>query len=83
MYKSAGRLATEHSLLEDSGDGVGHPATEAGDGALARTTYFNVPIARKRAANSAAKALAESTSLKKRSNNSNAQKSDPSPLRRR
>jgi hypothetical protein len=41
QYKSAGRLATEHALLDDSGDGVGHPAAEGGDGALARTTYLD------------------------------------------
>jgi len=40
-YKRAGRLATEHALLEDSGDGVGHERAEGGDGALARTTYFD------------------------------------------
>ncbi|MBA3714019.1 MAG: hypothetical protein H0W76_16435, partial [Pyrinomonadaceae bacterium] len=44
-YKSAGRLATEHALLEDNGDGVGHPNTETGgDGALARVTYFDSPL---------------------------------------
>ncbi|MGI8566096.1 MAG: hypothetical protein ACR2LZ_06400 [Pyrinomonadaceae bacterium] len=64
MYKSAGRLATEHALLEDSGDGVGHPSLEAGDGALARTTYFNVPIATPAGGdNRAAKVLAERTRL--------------------
>jgi len=44
-YKSAGRLATEHALLEDNGDGVGHPNAEpGGDGALARVTYFDSPL---------------------------------------
>ncbi|MET0649538.1 MAG: hypothetical protein ABW208_23245 [Pyrinomonadaceae bacterium] len=41
QYKRAGRLATEHALLDDSGDGVGHPAAEGGDGALARSTYLD------------------------------------------
>jgi hypothetical protein len=41
QYKRAGRLATEHALLDDSGDGVGHPGPEGGDGALARTTYLD------------------------------------------
>jgi hypothetical protein len=41
QYKRAGRLATEHALLDDSGDGVGHPAAEGGDGALARNTYLD------------------------------------------
>lgn len=40
-YKGAGYLATEHALLEDNGDGVGHQTAEAGDGVLARTTYFD------------------------------------------
>jgi hypothetical protein len=41
QYKRAGRLATEHALLDDSGDGVGHPAAEGGDGSLARLTYLD------------------------------------------
>jgi hypothetical protein len=41
FYQEKGRLATEHSLLDDNGDGAGHPKAEAGDGALARTTYFD------------------------------------------
>ena len=40
-YKQHGHLATEHSLLDDNGDGVGHPKAESGDGALAKTTYFD------------------------------------------
>ena len=40
-YKRAGRLATEHALLEDSGDGVGHEKAEGGDGAVARNVYFD------------------------------------------
>ncbi|HVF26972.1 MAG TPA: hypothetical protein VM943_01950 [Pyrinomonadaceae bacterium] len=53
MYKSAGRLATEHAVLEDSGGG-----------ALARTTYFNVPVATQAGGdNRAAKALVERTRL--------------------
>jgi hypothetical protein len=40
-YSRAGRLATEHALLEDNGDGVGHPTAEGGDGALARVTYLD------------------------------------------
>lgn len=41
FYKGAGRLATEHALLEDNGDGVGHQTAESGDGGLARVTYFD------------------------------------------
>ena len=41
QYKRAGRLATEHALLDDSGDGVGHATAEGGDGALARNTYLD------------------------------------------
>ncbi|MEJ7709600.1 MAG: hypothetical protein WKF84_07005 [Pyrinomonadaceae bacterium] len=40
-YQSAGRLATEHALLEDNGDGVGHQTAEGGDGLVARQTYFD------------------------------------------
>jgi hypothetical protein len=41
QYKRAGRLATEHALIDDSGDGVGHPSAEGGDGVLARATYLD------------------------------------------
>ncbi len=51
QYKSAGRLATEHALLDDSGDGVGHATAEGGDGALARTTYLDSLSVEQAAAN--------------------------------
>lgn len=41
FYTRAGRLATEHALLEDNGDGVGHAKLEGGDGLLARGTYLD------------------------------------------
>jgi hypothetical protein len=41
QYKRAGRLATEHALFDDSGDGVGHATAEGGDGALARNVYLD------------------------------------------
>lgn len=41
FYKQAGRLATEHALLDDDGDGVGHEKAEAGEGLLARATYLD------------------------------------------
>jgi len=41
FYTRAGRLATEHALLEDNGDGVGHERVEAGEGLLARATYLD------------------------------------------
>ncbi|HEX8189801.1 MAG TPA: hypothetical protein VF586_15705 [Pyrinomonadaceae bacterium] len=41
QYKRSGRLATEHALLDDSGDGVGHAAAEGGDGAVARNVYLD------------------------------------------
>jgi hypothetical protein len=41
FYTRAGRLATEHALLEDNGDGVGHEKQEAGAGLLARATYLD------------------------------------------
>jgi hypothetical protein len=40
-YEQKGLLATEHALLDDNGDGVGHAKADEGDGALARTTYFD------------------------------------------
>ena len=40
-YEKKGLLATEHALLDDNGDGVGHAKAEEGDGALARATYFD------------------------------------------
>lgn len=40
-FKQQGRLITEHALIDDNGDGVGHGKAEAGDGGLARTTYFD------------------------------------------
>jgi hypothetical protein len=40
-YQKEGRLATEHALLDDNGDGVGHQKAESGDGGLAKTTYFD------------------------------------------
>src|SRR6185295_724617 len=41
FYKRAGRLTTEHAMLDDNGDGVGHEKVEAGDGLLARATYLD------------------------------------------
>lgn len=40
-YEQQGRLATEHALIEDNADGVGHQKVEAGDGALAKSTFFD------------------------------------------
>jgi hypothetical protein len=40
-YKQRDRLATEHALIDDNGDGVGHEEATAGDGALARVTYLD------------------------------------------
>lgn len=40
-YKQKNRLATEHALIDDNGDGVGHEGEGAGDGALAKTSYFD------------------------------------------
>jgi len=41
FYKRAGRLASEHAMLDDNGDGVGHEKVEAGEGTLARATYLD------------------------------------------
>jgi hypothetical protein len=41
FYKRAGRLASEHAMIDDNGDGVGHEKVEAGEGVLARATYLD------------------------------------------
>ena len=41
FYKRASRLASEHALIDDNGDGVGHDKIEAGEGLLARVTYLD------------------------------------------
>jgi hypothetical protein len=41
FYKRAGRLASEHALIDDNGDGVGSERPEAGEGLLARATYLD------------------------------------------
>ena len=41
FYKRAGRLASEHALIDDNGDGVGHEKVGAGEGLLARATYLD------------------------------------------
>jgi hypothetical protein len=40
-YEQEGKIATEHALIDDNGDGVGHQKAESGDGALARSSYFD------------------------------------------
>jgi hypothetical protein len=40
-YKQKNRLATEHALLDDNGDGVGHEAATDGDGSLAKLVYLD------------------------------------------
>ena len=40
-YKLKDRLASEHAILEDNGDGVGHEEAKEGDGAIAKTTYLD------------------------------------------
>jgi hypothetical protein len=64
FYKQAGRLATEHALLDDNGDGVGHEKLEAGEGLLARATYLDSLSVDEAAANAAtARLLKERTRL--------------------
>ena len=64
FYTRAGRLATEHALLEDNGDGVGHQKAEGGDGLLARATYIDSLSLEQAAANVAtAKLLRDRTRL--------------------
>jgi Peptidase C13 family len=40
-YKQKNRLATEHGLIDDNGDGTGHEEATAGDGTLAKTMYLD------------------------------------------
>jgi len=40
-YKQKNRLATEHALIDDNGDGTGHEEATAGDGNLAKITYLD------------------------------------------
>jgi hypothetical protein len=64
FYTRAGRLATEHALLEDNGDGVGHERVEAGEGLLARATYLDSLSVEQAAENAAvAKLIRERTRL--------------------
>ena len=64
FYTRAGRLATEHALLDDNGDGIGHQKMEGGDGLLARATYIDSLSVAQAAANVAtAKLLKDRTRL--------------------
>lgn len=40
-YKQKNRLATEHALIDDNGDGAGHEEATAGDGNLAKIVYLD------------------------------------------
>lgn len=57
FYKRAGRLATEHALFDDNGDGVGHDKLEGGEGLLARATYLDSLSVDEAAANVATERL--------------------------
>jgi hypothetical protein len=64
FYKRAGRLPTEHALLDDNGDGVGHEKAEAGEGLLARATYLDsLSVVEAAASATTAKLLKERTRL--------------------
>ena len=64
FYKRAGRLPTEHALLDDNGDGVGHEKAEAGEGLLARATYLDsLSVDEAAASATTAKLLKERTRL--------------------
>lgn len=59
FYTRAGRLQTEHPLLEDNGDGVGHDKVEGGDGLLARTIWLDSRSVTEAAASAATQKLLE------------------------
>jgi hypothetical protein len=64
FYTRAGRLATEHALIEDNGDGIGHEKAEGGDGLLARATYLDsLSVEQAAASATTAKLLRERTRL--------------------
>ena len=64
FYTRSGRLATEHALIEDNGDGVGRERVEAGEGLLARATYLDSLSVEQAAENATvAKLLRERTRL--------------------
>jgi len=64
FYKQAGRLATEHAMFDDNGDGVGREKLEAGEGLLARATYLDSLSVGEAAASAAAgRLLKERTRL--------------------
>ncbi len=64
FYTRAGRLATEHALIDDNGDGVGHDKAEGGDGLLARASYLDsLSVADAAATVANAKLLKERTRL--------------------
>jgi hypothetical protein len=41
FYQQNNRLATEHALIDDNGDGSGHEGETAGDGAVAKLVYLD------------------------------------------
>jgi hypothetical protein len=64
FYKQAGRLASEHAMFDDNGDGVGREKLEAGEGLLARATYLDSLSVGEAAASAAAgRLLKERTRL--------------------
>lgn len=64
FFTRAGRLASEHALLDDNGDGMGREKADGGEGLLARATYLDSLNVEEAAANVAtAKMLRERTRL--------------------
>jgi hypothetical protein len=64
FYTQAGRLATEHAVLDDEGDGIGHDKAEPNAGRLAKATYLDSLSSAQAAANAATlKLMAERTRL--------------------
>jgi hypothetical protein len=79
-YSRAGRLATEHGLIEDNGDGVGHEKAEGGDGGLARVTYLDSLTVEQAAQSVAAiKLVKERTRLEEEVEQLKARKSELAP----
>jgi hypothetical protein len=80
FYKEKNRLATEHALLDDNGDGVGHEEAKSGDGALAKTTYLDAKTAEQAGADAeTARLLEERQRLEQEVEKLKARKADMKP----
>jgi hypothetical protein len=79
-YKTKNRLATEHALIDDNGDGTGHEEATAGDGTLAKTMYLDSkPLAQAAGDAEMARLLGERQRLEEAIEKLKARKADLQP----